>query len=235
MQYCSPARPLAAPYSSCIFETTQNPKDICPSMKYGEILRAAIHALNTSCRQDKSLLKQRSFARKEITQYMTIPESVLLSLLMSSNYNETLLMPSSRFLSSAVYIRNSPEWTQLSQRIYSMMKYGETFKAAIHVPNNSPLEARKSHRIWRRISDLELTQTCVLANDLFTMNFELFHVHYMPEFSTTRIKMHSNQQELNVFVTYNIWASSWDNGIYRIGEQRRLRRDCASAQARHKE
>ena len=31
--------------------------------------------------------------------------------------------------------------------------------------------------------------------------------------------------------TNNIWASSWDYGTYRIGDQRRLRRACASAQS----
>ena len=31
---------------------------------------------------------------------------------------------------------------------------------------------------------------------------------------------------------YHKWASSWDYGTYRIGDQRRLRRACASAQSR---
>ena len=31
---------------------------------------------------------------------------------------------------------------------------------------------------------------------------------------------------------YYIWASSWDYGIYNIGDQRWLRRACASAQSR---
>ena len=35
-----------------------------------------------------------------------------------------------------------------------------------------------------------------------------------------------------VFIDRFNWASSWDNGTYGIGDQRRLRRDCASAQSR---
>ena len=34
-----------------------------------------------------------------------------------------------------------------------------------------------------------------------------------------------------VLIHYHIWTSSWDYGTYRIGDQRRLRRDCASAQS----
>ena len=37
------------------------------------------------------------------------------------------------------------------------------------------------------------------------------------------------------FVTIKLqkWDSSWDNGTYRTGDQRRLRRACASAQSNH--
>ena len=35
-----------------------------------------------------------------------------------------------------------------------------------------------------------------------------------------------------VFIEITKWASSWGYGSYRIGEQRRLRRDCAFAQSR---
>ena len=38
-------------------------------------------------------------------------------------------------------------------------------------------------------------------------------------------------QNLNISI-YNIWASSWDYGSYHIGDQRRLRWACASAQSR---
>ena len=34
------------------------------------------------------------------------------------------------------------------------------------------------------------------------------------------------------FCMHCIWASSWDYGIYRIGDQRRLRRACTSTQSR---
>ena len=43
---------------------------------------------------------------------------------------------------------------------------------------------------------------------------------------------HKICKELASFLLKAQWASSWDYGTYRIGEQRRLRRDCASAQSR---
>ena len=41
----------------------------------------------------------------------------------------------------------------------------------------------------------------------------------------------SQTPKAGFLATRLIWASSWDYGTYHIGDQRRLRRDCASAQS----
>ena len=43
----------------------------------------------------------------------------------------------------------------------------------------------------------------------------------------------SNDVKQNFDNIVNIWASSWDYGTYHIGDQRRLRWACASAQSHH--